>query len=545
MTALNRSTCRRLQQLQQIPSVWEGDRRPLGTRQTGSDWLESGSGEPPEGDCILWVDGSQGMVRAMDVVTPDTGHEAVVRTLIRAMEYPHNPGSPARPKKIVVRDRELQFFLRGVLQDLDITLDYVPELPLIDEIFRGLQDAIETRPPQLPPQYAEALTEQAFQLWDDVPWEVLADHQILEIELNEWDIGSLYVSVMGMLGMEYGILLYRSLDSLKRFRQRAMTHESIEEMQEAFLGQDCLYITFETETDEDDELATLAPGLLSPDVEPVFGNLHPLEGLRSFLYEEEAAPLLVSLEALHRFFRQHRQKFQNDQFPPISSRYRIPHPDAPEGSKGQVSVKITTLPDLANELLGLTEDEENGHPLSLPVVRDDLIPDNSFLSLGMVPWDLLEDLRAGTEFYQAQSIPKEGDGLPVVMIQTSRPKAKTLVQSLQEAGGLQAICFNPGEDAFGGDRYDLGLLQAGNGNLYLFGEFGEDDPTHVSARKKWDQRCKKTKGYCGLIIAKGLTGASRGNPQFKDMIALFEAQALPAKDLGLGTLQLRLAADWQ
>jgi hypothetical protein len=47
-----------------------------------------------------------------------------------------------------------------------------------------------------------------------------------------------------------------------------------------------------------------------------------------------------------------------------------------------------------------------------------------------------------------------------------------------------------------------------------------------------------------LIIATGLTGASRGQPQFKDMVALFEARSLTSKELGLGTLQLHLAADW-
>jgi hypothetical protein len=41
-----------------------------------------------------------------------------------------------------------------------------------------------------------------------------------------------------------------------------------------------------------------------------------------------------------------------------------------------------------------------------------------------------------------------------------------------------------------------------------------------------------------LIIAKGLTGASRGNPQLRDMMALFEARFLSPNDLGIGTLQL-------
>ncbi|UBF26933.1 hypothetical protein K9N68_02795 [Kovacikia minuta CCNUW1] len=542
MTALNLSTRRRLQQLPQIQSVWEGDRRPLRGEglQVSADWMEPGAEQSPEGECILWVDGSQGMVRAMDVVTPETGPEAVVRTLLRAMEHPHNPGSPARPQKIVVRDREILFFLRGVLQDLDIVLDYVPDLPLIDEIFRGFQEAINTRPPQLPPQFAEPLLKKALEIWHVAPWEILADHQILAIEVNRWDVKTLYASVMGMLGMEYGILFYRSLESLQRFRQRVLVNESLEEMEEAFLGQDCLFVTFESASDDEDEPDLDLGTLPLSEIEPVFGNLHPLEGLRSFLYEEEAAVLLVALEAMHRFIRQHRQKFENEAFPAVNSRYRIPSPEVSEEASSPISVKVSTLPDLAVELLAMAGADED----DFPNVRDDLVPENSFLSLGVVPWDMLEFLRSGTEYHQPQDVKEAGDGLPVVMIQTSRPKAKTLIQELQAAGGLKAICFNPGENPFGGDRYDLGLFQTENGELHLFGEFGEDDPTHVAARKKWDQRCKKTKGYCGLIIAKGLTGANRGNPQFKDMMALFETHSLTPKELGLGTLQLRLAVDW-
>jgi hypothetical protein len=80
-------------------------------------------------------------------------------------------------------------------------------------------------------------------------------------------------------------------------------------------------------------------------------------------------------------------------------------------------------------------------------------------------------------------------------------------------------------------------LQTKNGES-LIGEFLDDDPVHAAARKKWNERCKNTKGYCGLIVARGLMGATRGNPQLRDMRALFEARSLSAKDLGIGTLQL-------
>jgi hypothetical protein len=541
MSALNRSTYRRLKKLQQIPSVWEGDRRPLlALSETPEPDAEGG------GECILWVDGSEGIVRAMEVVSPEMGQEAVVRALLRAMEHPQSPARPARPAKIVVRDREIQFFLRGVLQELDITIDYVPELPLIDELFRGFEEAALQRQPTLPPEYADLLLSKAYELWKDAPWEVLADHQILSVELNRWDVGTLYASVLGMLGMEYGVLLYRSLDSLKRFRAAVMGEDSFDRMEQAFLGQDCLFLTFgriedEFEDDEEDEEIDLAELPVS-EIIPGFGTVHPLEGMRPFLYDEEAIAVYTALEALHRFFRATSGQLAGESFPEIKKQYRIPIP-VPEDTelKPTAAVKVATLPDLASELLDMSESDEDDDSdeaeMAVPL-RDDLVPKDAFLSLGMMPWESVELLRSGVDWYQSKDVTEAGEGLPVILIQTTRPKAKALIEHIQTAGGLKGICFNPGEDPFEGERYDLGILQTENSNLYLFGEFPEADPTHVAARRKWDQRCKKIKGYCGLIIARGLTGASRGNPQPRDMMALFEARSLSSRELGLGMLQL-------
>ncbi|QLE57485.1 hypothetical protein [Nostoc sp. TCL26-01] len=539
MTSFNRSTSRRLKKLTQIPSVWEGDRRPLSPSHSHYTGAES------KGDCILWVDGSQGIVRGMDVVSQETGPEAIVRTLMRAMEHPHSPAKPARPQKIVVCDREIQFYLRGVLQDLDIAIDYAPELPLIDELFRGFAEIIDAQIPDLPPQYAQALPEKAFAVWQAAPWEFLEEQQIISIEINQWDVGTLYASVMGMLGMEYGILFYRSEDSLKRFRAAVLSdEESPGGLEEAFLKQDCLFLTFEHEDDFDDEgeFADLGD-LVSSEITPTYGNIHPLEGLRSVLYDEEASVVFLAVESLCRFIRDHRRQLAGAEFPSLSHRYRIALPAADEDTK-PVTVTVSTMPELAAELEDMASsdiEEDEIDQLALPEfrpLRDDLIPEDSFLSLGVVSWEMLGYLRQGVKSHQVGEFKHVGDGLPVILIQTSRPKAKTVIENIEAAGGLKAICFNPGTDPVDGDRYDLGLLQTQNGELFLFGEFLDEDPIHVEARKKWNQRCKNTQGYCGLIIAKGLTGASRGNPQLRDMMALFEARSLSPKDLGLGTLQL-------
>ena len=296
MTALPPTTKSRLQKIPQATGVvWEGDRRPLGSMASHLDLGLEGDGE-----CIIWVDGSEGAVRAMDVVAVDMGIEAVVRTLLRAIESPHHPGQPHRPQKIVVRDREIQFFLRGVLQDLNINIEYSPQLPLIDRLFESFSDLDEDRTAALPTVYQNAIKELAIKIWDDAPWELLADSDILRVELKNCQIEEVYLCIMGMMSAEYGVLLYRSLDSLKQFRAAALgENKSPAELETAFLAQDCWFLNYEETESELSWSDTVQ-------VEPLFGSLHPFEGMRPFLDEEEAKIIFAVLESLLRFSSRHR-----------------------------------------------------------------------------------------------------------------------------------------------------------------------------------------------------------------------------------------------
>ncbi len=178
-----------------------------------------------------------------------------------------------------------------------------------------------------------------------------------------------------------------------------------------------------------------------------------------------------------------------------------------------------------------------------PLIQDDLIPENAYLSLGMITWDMLSVARSVVKHHQTSAAKQAGDGLPVVVVQTTQPKAKQMMQAIAAMGGLKGVCFNPGADMLLGEAYDLGLVQASNGELHLFGEFLNNDPMHKRARTKWDQRCRKTKGYCGLVIAKGMKGASRGNPKITDMLALYEVVSLQPEALGIGILEKQVIPD--
>lgn len=556
MTTLNPSTLRRLQKLKHSNAVWEGDRRSLPAKirhQSDSSNIIPLHNREEESTphCILWVDGSMGMVRSMDVVETNVGQEAFVRALLQAMEHPQSPAQPSRPQKILVCDRELQFYLRGVLQDLGITVEYVERLPLIDEIFSHILESFAANPPLVPDKYAATLYRQSEALWQNEPWEGLWDHQVIAIKLDRWDLDTLYAIVMGRMGLERGVIFYRSEASLVKFRQRIIAGSSEDEMEETFLHQDCLFNLFETPEANDEPFA--APRNLffnlpsaKPQMKPIYGTLHPLEGGRPYLYDEEAIALTVALEAFNKFWEQHGKRI-SQKFSAISSTYSIYAPNFDNEAEEQIEVSVKTMPDLASELNQLSERAVDFDDDDSPIIHEDIFPDNSFIDMVTLPWDNVEFLR-NTNIYQqigdrspAAIANRKGEGVPALLIQTSRPKAMELINKIKDFDGIKSLCFNPAEDFFG-NQCHLGLMIMGNADIHLFGEF--DKPTvNGDHFKRWKQRAKNCKGNIAVIIAMGVTGATKGKPAPRHVLAYYEIKLIDAKELGLGKLLAQPAFD--
>ncbi|MEO1590959.1 MAG: hypothetical protein AAFU71_06675 [Cyanobacteria bacterium J06632_22] len=546
MQHLTPFTCRRLNRLPRLVSVWEGDRRRLPESMLNLDG-DGDSAESP-GDCILWVDGTQGMVRTLQMVPSDTGNEAVVRSLIQAIEHPHSGCEPARPRKIVVKDRELQFFLRGALQDLEIEVDYARDLPLIDDIFSTLLEDDTVAMPSIPAVYEAPLIATAAQVWEDAPWYLFTEQDILAITLNRWGVETLYVSILGMADVEYGLLLYRNLDSLRQFRQRVLAEDqSPQDLQQAFLDQNCLFINFEPAADAEE-------GLQLPGESPVqcdFGSLHPLEGLRTELAEEEAATLIVALEACHRFVSKNVDALTLDVLKAIKGSFRIPNPVA-EATPKAVSVTVETLPELAAELIQETEQMTPSPGVGLPLQRlsSDTVPDGALILLTELSVGMLDDLRGAQRIYHQPLLSKarkfsKSTAWPTVIVQTSRPKAKQLIEDLRSHGGVTALCFNPGSDPFNQQLFQLALIQTQDESLHLLHEYEMDNPRHITALDKWQDRQRKSQGRCGLVIASGATGAARGQPSMREMLAFFEAEVVDPERLDLQPLVLGYSMDFE
>lgn len=549
MYTLSPFTCARLKRLPKQPVVWEGARRPIseGLLDTFGYEGDTQDEDYEASDCILWVDGTEGVVRAVTIVPSDTGPEAVARTLLQAMEKPQGAMPAARPQKVVVCDREIHFFLRGALQNLDVVVDYAETLPVIDDIFESLQQPGSAEESLLPDDWRTALNEQAHRIWNNAPWNNLGDNQILSIDLNHWDLGTLYVSVLGMAGLEYGLLMYRSLESLTQFREAALLeNRSNQQMQQAFLSQDCLFLNFDLRQDDSETPpALLLPWMQSApsEVVPEFGSLHPLEGLRSTLELEEAAALRICLASLNQFFEQHELAFDGPEFPTITNEFSIENPI----DQTKLEVTIQTRPDVTTQLAKLEEGDgtKDISSFAFPRFRDDYVPDGAIVLLTYLPEEMATLLRTKSFYHPVADTAPPTGGLPAIAIQTSRPKAQTLVSQLQAAQGVDAICFSPGLDPMTGDALQLGLMQTGDGDFHLFIEFLRDESRDHQLLEEWLQQCELAKGICGVMIASGVTGAAKGKPGLRETVGFFETRLQTPEALNLPPLQMNYALDWE
>jgi hypothetical protein len=252
------------------------------------------------------------------------------------------------------------------------------------------------------------------------------------------------------------------------------------------------------------------------------------------------------LAALNQFCQTHERALSKPKFPKRKERYDLTDPldDSP------VTVTVATEPDLTHQLEAMDVEADSvpamaDLPGTFPTLRDDYVPEGSIVLVTKLPaervnaWQLMK-------VYISDGKPAAfaADHVPTVIIQTSRPKAKTLVSQLQAAQGINAVCFNPGRDPMAGEVFHLGLLQTGDGEFHLFVEFSGTDPQERKVVERWESWRKGLGERCIVMVASGVTGANRGRPSIRDAVAIFETRMCAPADLNLPPLQMSYALDW-
>jgi hypothetical protein len=496
---LSPATIRRLNRLPQVPNVWEG----------AKIYLPASIGPAEPHHMVVWMDATEGTARSLE--SAEGGQEALVKGLLKAIEHPQGPFPAHRPKKVLVNDREAQFYLRGILRDLDITVEYMSELPMVEHLFAKFEEFNQNRPPEILPVYDRLLRSAAEELWQASPWDTLEDYQVIQISLNCWDTENLYATVLGMMGQEYGVLLYRSIDSLRKFRLAACSDTPLDEMEKVFLSQDCMFCTFEIDNPLSFKLGT-DKSTKFDDV--TYGSIHPYEGMRAALDPEEVLAAYTAIMALQRFYLKNRTKLIADPLMPLTQKMRITLPDTIPTEIKMVNVSVSTMPDLMREFQEMSDDRDEFN------VQDDLIPEHALIGTGAVSWELLKILKPLVAHFDVE-LPKKanGHGLPVIMLRTTRAKANKMMQSILAAGGLQGLAFETPENA----PIQFGILALKDGQLQLIGEFINAQVEILSERSP--------DGRCAFIVAEGATKKSLpGPPRNRDIVAVLETRIMDMDD---------------
>jgi hypothetical protein len=542
---LPESTLARLNKINQTPSVWEGDLitlEALGFDPTAREEMKASH-------CILWVDGTLGFVRSMEMILGKNNNEAFVRALLKAIERPNPPGEPTRPIRVLVKDRELQFFLRGILQPLGIQVEFMKNLVLIDQLIATFEQRKKNTSEMLGPHHA-SLEEVATELWEQEPWSFLRDSQIIKVEIKRArkKKQELFLSVMGQLGEEIGVAMYRNLEAFKDFRRKIVAASDffnqkandVESLEQIFISQDCWFLNYENMDDDDDD----------DNYTPIFGSIHPYEGVRMALDESESEIIYGAIKGLCEFLDIHGDSLRSGKYEQtLTQKFKISLPK--DFATHSLQVELETMPELYLELqqlesqpMGSQEDLGDGvldlRQYSQPSqIEEDILPEGAIYSIGMFKGEkalLLEQFRDPTKFYQSLFPKTEAMEIPLISIQTSLPKAKTMIKQLQELDP-KGVTIAEGNALHSNTSYDLVLLKTAHNQFQLIGEFEKYSKTHQASMKKWQQRCKQTKNHCILLISSGVTGKNRGNPQMRDIQGIFELKVLDAKkDLGLATL---------
>ena len=213
-----------LKSLQQHPEeIWEIGRRPLEVEVAEL----TAQGEQAELALVVTATEPPGVVLA-DVCSTSTSLATLANLVRKAMQQPMF-GPPRRPAVVRVGTQDEAQALRTTLNRAGVTLEVVPELPMLDalhaeamEMFGGIRSDYRTAASRVGTTLSidglHTFFDTARTFYRRELWEAFDDQDVFTISWESADDTShtVYGIVMGSMGQEFGLALYSSLDDIQR-----------------------------------------------------------------------------------------------------------------------------------------------------------------------------------------------------------------------------------------------------------------------------------------------------------------------------------------
>jgi len=294
--------------------------------EAGREWVGGRFVMPFETEGVhplaaLWIVLPEGLILAADISLPQAPEGWFAETLRAAMERSKEQLEP--PSRIRVADQALAAELRAAHGDIEVVVAPTPET---DEAYASLLASMGASPPSylednLPPALVEQLFRAAERLYRLAPWKIGCEYPI-RVDVPRFGIDGACLAVIGQARVDYGFLLFPSLDAYDTFGQIG---ESMGEgeLPESF-GTPLLSLSFEKKK-------ALPPSVVQTIQQnkwPVAGtNAYPLahhrdeSGLLLPLTESDARTLIVTANALVTFCTLHRDVLSGENPMPISESF--------------------------------------------------------------------------------------------------------------------------------------------------------------------------------------------------------------------------------
>ena len=289
--------------------------------------------EPYRPELVIWLAASSGLVVGQDAVAPEDAEGAVARALLAALDRPL-AGPKHRPDVIRVADHALAAEVRAAVADtIPVIVAPTPEL---DTVVKGL---IEWMPDtdegdsyfeggRIPPEVVAELFTAAAHLYRTAPWKVVADTQVIGMDIPALGVEGACVSILGHLGANLGVLICPSLAGYEAFGRTA-AGGALEGDGPVDLGTHSLSLNFVRGADLPGsmrrEAATHAWPVAGPDAYPLVMGVER-DGVFRPLVPRDLKIATACAATLCCFFEAHRNRFALDTSEPVCGSYSFdPH----------------------------------------------------------------------------------------------------------------------------------------------------------------------------------------------------------------------------
>jgi hypothetical protein len=299
--------------------------------------------EPYRVRIAVWMDLLHGLVVGQQGVDPDEAEGALGRTLRAATERPA-AGPPRRPQRIRVANASLAAEVRAATPGIPVEVAPTPELDKLLEFMLEQMaadeddgDASYLEEGRVSAESVAGLFAAARLLFQQAPWRVASDGQVLRMDIPALGVEGACVSIIGALGESLGFIIFPSLEGFEAFAE-AGERLSDQRSLRVDLGTGWLALSFEKATGLPAGMRreAMAHGwpVADPDAYPTLAR-RERDGAMRPLVERDVEIATACAASLAAFCAKHGSVFEAEEFEAICEswfderdlevRYTIPY----------------------------------------------------------------------------------------------------------------------------------------------------------------------------------------------------------------------------